>query len=95
MGHTDNAIIDSMNEIDEVSAQEMEALLAGTTPEPTEEDMAQRAFDDWCDANYTTNRENFEEYLVNECDYSRHAAQQSDDGREEWLSKEYLSLQSK
>lgn len=98
MSYTDNAIIDSMNAIDEASKQEMESLQAEMQDYnneeyvealPTEAEVAQWAYEERCDANYSTNRSNFEEMLVSECGYSRMVAENSDDGWEEFCRSEY------
>lgn len=47
------------------------------------------SFDERCEQNYTNNRENFVNYLIEECDYPMTIAQEVDDWREERLKAEY------
>lgn len=39
--------------------------------------------------NYSSLRKDFIEYLVNECDYARQVAENSDDWRDEFIEREY------
>lgn len=89
-----NALMDA----DTTSLQDMENLQAEmwdynaeeyVEDLPTEEEVAQRAYDARCDDNYSTNRSNFEEFLMSECGYSRNAAEESSDGEDKWLRQEY------
>ena len=44
----------------------------------------------YLEENYDTLRKEYEDHLVEEWGYSRLSAQESNDGWEEWLEKDYL-----
>jgi len=46
-------------------------------------------YDERCEKNYTQNRENFETYLVEELEYSRRIASETNDWRENYQKAEY------
>ena len=46
-------------------------------------------YDERCEKNYAQNRENFETYLVEELEYSRRIASETNDWRENYQKAEY------
>jgi len=49
-------------------------------------------FETWYEENYNTIRNAFEDYLVEECDYSRYVAEESDDGRCDFVLDYYKNI---
>lgn len=84
MSYTDDYIIEQMNE---------QAVIDYYNEHPeqfiSEEMMEQRALDNWEENNQDKLRSLFEDYLVEECCYSRSAAEESNDWYDTRLKEQF------